>query len=238
MKCAVVELPDVTIHLVRHGRVENPAGVIYGRLPGFHLSELGRRQAEEAAEHLAGSDVALVVASPLERAQETARAIAARHSLEVETDERLHESHTTLEGVGRSVAEFMRSPANWWRVRNPMRPSWGESFVEIRARMLAAIADTACRAEGRAVVLVSHQTPIQVARLALLGRRRPPWLGFVPCATGSVSTLVVKGSKVVDARYFAPSSDEPSPGSSSPGSTVSSSGEEHTGQTGVSDSSM
>lgn len=233
MKFAVVELPDVTVHLVRHGRVENPTGVIYGRLPGFHLSELGRRQAEEAAEHLSGSDVALVVASPLERAQQTARAIAARHGLEVETDERLHESHTTLEGVGRSLAAFVRSPANWWRVRNPLRPSWGESFSDIRARMLEAIAAAARRAEGREIVLVSHQTPIQVARLALLGRRRPPWLGFVPCATGSVSTLVVRGSKVVDARYFAPSSAEPSPGS-----TVSSSGEEHTGQTGVSDSSM
>jgi broad specificity phosphatase PhoE len=234
MKCAVVELPDVTIHLVRHGRVENPTGVIYGRLPGFHLSELGRRQAEEAAEYLAGADVTLVVASPLERAQETARAIAARHSLEVETDERLHESHTTLEGVGRSVAAVVRSPVNWWRVRNPLKPSWGESFSDIRTRMLEAIVDAARRGAGREVVLVSHQTPVQVARLALLGRRRPPWLGFVPCSTGSVSSFVVKGSKVVEARYFSPSSAEPSLG----GSTVSSSGEEQTGQTGVSDSSM
>ena len=74
------------VHLMRHGEVHNPAGVLYGRLPGYHLSELGRQMADAAAADLAANDVRLVVASPLERAQETAAPIAASHGLAVETD--------------------------------------------------------------------------------------------------------------------------------------------------------
>jgi len=195
-----------TIHLVRHGRVENPAGVIYGRLPGYHLSELGRRQAEEAAERLAERDIAVVWASPLERAQETAQVIAERHGLEIVTDERLIESATTLEGIGRTFGAFLRSPHRWWHLRNPWGPSWGESFTDIRKRMTEAVAAALEAAGGREAVVVSHQTPVQVARLALGRRNLPPWLGFAPCETGSVSTLVLEDGSVRSAAYFAPSS--------------------------------
>ncbi|MGH2701497.1 MAG: histidine phosphatase family protein, partial [Actinomycetota bacterium] len=74
-----------TVHLVRHGEVENPKGVIYGRLPGYNLSERGQRQAEAAGRHLRDADVRAVWASPLERAQETAEAIAVHHGVEVTT---------------------------------------------------------------------------------------------------------------------------------------------------------
>src|SRR5918992_3408924 len=130
-----------TVHLVRHGKVENPAGVIYGRLPGYHLSELGRKQAKAAADRLAASDLKVVWASPLERAQETAAIIAEPHGVEVVTDERLIESGTTLEGTGRSIRDLLLTPRLWWSVRNPFTPSWGESFGEIRERMLAAVRD-------------------------------------------------------------------------------------------------
>ena len=193
-----------TVHLVRHGEVENPTGVIYGRLPGFHLSERGRRQAAAAADRLADGDVGVVVASPLERAQETAAEIASRHGIEVATDERLIESGTTLEGVGRSVMALARSPKHWWSLRNPLTPSWGESFASIRARMLEAVWDAVALAEGREIVLVSHQTPVLVARTSLARRRVPPWVGLTPCGTGSVTTLVLEGDAVVTASYFAP----------------------------------
>ena len=85
------------IHLVRHGEVENPKGIIYGRLPGYHLSERGLRQARGAAEHLAEREIGAVWSSPLERARQTADAIAAPHGLEVVVDPRITESHTTLE---------------------------------------------------------------------------------------------------------------------------------------------
>lgn len=194
---------NTTIHLVRHGEVENPKGVIYGRLPGYNLSERGQRQAEEAARHLADRDVGVIWASPLERAQETAQAIAAPHGLDITTDERLIESGTTLEGVGKTITAFMRSPKHWWALRNPLRPSWGETFEEIRVRMTAAVDEAVRTAGGREVVVVSHQTPVMVTRAALTKRRGPPWLGG-ECTTGSVTTLEIEEGSVVGASYFAP----------------------------------
>lgn len=194
-----------TIHLVRHGKVENPKGVIYGRLPGFGLSDLGQRQAAAAAERLGDRDIGAVWSSPLERAQETAEAIAAPHGLEIVTDVRLIESGTSLEGIGRTIGAFMRSPRHWWHLRNPFKPSWGESFSDIRTRMLEVISEALEDAGGREVVVVSHQTPVQVARLALAKRNLPPWLGFAPCVTGSVSSLTIQDGAVLEASYFAPS---------------------------------
>lgn len=193
-----------TIHLVRHGKVENPAGVIYGRLPGYNLSEVGIEQAKQAAEHLRDRDIGSIWSSPLERAQETATIIAEPHGLEIVTDERLIESGTTLEGVGRTAIALLRSPRHWWSLRNPWRPSWGETFAEVRERMAAAVADALAAAGGREVVIVSHQTPVQAARLVLAKRNRPPWLGE-PCSTGSVSSLVIKDGTVLSSDYFAPS---------------------------------
>ena len=196
---------STTLHLVRHGEVENPKGVIYGRLPGYNLSERGQRQAKESAEHLADADLATIWASPLERAQQTAQILAEPHGLSVNTDERLLESETTLEGLGRDVLHFFRSPKKWWHFRNPMKPSWGEPFSSIRERMLAAVSEAVEGAKGREVALVSHQTPVLVARLTLTRRRTPPWLGLTPCQTGSVTTLVLDDDgRIEDAGYFAP----------------------------------
>jgi broad specificity phosphatase PhoE len=193
-----------TVHLVRHGEVENPAGIIYGRLPGYHLSERGRRQARGAAERLEDLDIGAVWASPMERAQETAQPIAESHGLEIVTDERLNESLTKVEGVGSNWLSFLASPKHWWSFRNPLKPSWGESFNDIRDRMLSAIDDALAGAAGRELVIVSHQTPVLVARLWLTNRRVPPWLALSSCVTGSVSTLVLKDGKVASSSYFAP----------------------------------
>jgi broad specificity phosphatase PhoE len=192
------------VHLVRHGEVENPLGVIYGRLPGYHLSERGKSQAAAAADRLDERAIGAIWASPLERAQETAGAIAERHDVSIVTDERLIESDSTLEGVGRSAKALFRSPKQWWHFRNPLKPSWGESFGAIRIRMLAAIEDAVASADGLEVVIVSHQTPVLVARLALARRNVPPWLGFTPCGTGSVTTMELDRGRVVSASYFAP----------------------------------
>ena len=193
-----------TLHLVRHGEVENPKGIIYGRLPGYHLSERGRRQAQQSAHQLRAAQVAAVRASPLERAQETAATIAAPHGLDVATDERLIESESTLEGMTRNALHLIRSPRQWSKFRNPLRPSWGESFHDIRARMLDVVADARGEAGDGEIVLVSHQTPVLVARLALTRRRTPPWIGLTPCETGSVTTLVLEGDDVVSVSYFRP----------------------------------
>jgi broad specificity phosphatase PhoE len=191
-----------TIHLVRHGEVENPKGVIYGRLPGYNLSERGERQARAAGEHLKNANVGALWASPLERAQETAQAIAEHHSVEITTDERLIESDSTFEGVGRTLWGVVRNPLRWWHLRNPLAPSWGESFSDIRVRMASAIEEALQVADGRELIVVSHQTPVMVSRLALTRSRRPPWLDRLPCETGSVTTLVLEDGRVLSANYF------------------------------------
>ena len=185
-------------------RWRTPRGSSTGDCRAFTCRNCGQKQAEAAADRLADRDIAAVMSSPMERAQETAEAIAARHGLEVGTDDRLLESHSTLEGIGRSGVTSSRNPKHWWQFRNPLKPSWGESFSEIRARMMEAITELLAAHEGREVVAVSHQTPVQVARLAIARRNVPPWLGLAPCGTGSVTTLVVEGERLVSLEYYAP----------------------------------
>lgn len=194
------------VHLVRHGKVENPKGVIYGRLPGYNLSELGREQAKAAAGHLADRNITAVWASPLERAQETGQAIAEPHDIEVVTDDRLIESDTTLEGVGRTLRALILSPKSWWSMRNPFAPSWGESYEDIKARMLEVIWEGVGAAGGGEIVFVAHQTPVQVAQLGLKGWRFiPPWAPrVVPCSTGSIATMELDGQRLVSAGYWVP----------------------------------
>jgi hypothetical protein len=72
------------------------------------------------------------------------------------------------------------------------------------ARMLDALSDAMSNAAGREVVFVSHQTPVIVTRLALSGRRLPPWISGVPCQTGSVTTIVLNNGAVTGGSYFVP----------------------------------
>ena len=192
------------MHLVRHGEVHNPDRVLYGRLPGYHLSERGKRQAAETGRRLEGRPIGAIRSSPLERTRETAEIIADVVGVEVVVDDRLIESATHFEGVGRNLLAFIRSPRQWWQFRNPFKPSWGESFSDIRARMLEAIGEAVGAAAEKDVVIVSHQTPLLVARFGLARRRVPPWLGFTPCETGSLTTLVLEGDALDSASYFAP----------------------------------
>src|SRR5579875_966158 len=156
---------DVTVvHLVRHGEVENPRRVLYGRLPGYHLSEDGRVMAKAAADFLAGRDVTVLRSSPLERALETAEPVAAQFGLDVAVDDRLIEPWNHFEGMTFGVGDgALRRPAHWRHIWNPFRPSWGEPYREIAARMRAAMSDAVAAAHGHEAVLVSHQLPIWVA---------------------------------------------------------------------------
>ena len=91
------------VHLVRHGEVANPDGVLYGRLPGYRLSEDGQTMAKAAAEFLAGRDVTVLRSSPLERAIQTAEPIAEQLGLTIEIDERLIEPWNHFEGLNVGV---------------------------------------------------------------------------------------------------------------------------------------
>src|SRR5687768_2690823 len=113
------------VHLLRHGEVHNPGGVLYGRLPGFHLSELGLTMARRVAEHLSGEDITHVVSSPLERARETAAPAATAFGLDVAIDDRLIEAGNVFEGKTFGVGDgSLRRPRLWIHLRNPLRPSW------------------------------------------------------------------------------------------------------------------
>lgn len=193
------------IHLVRHGEVHNPGRVLYGRLPDFHLSDLGARMAERVAEHLAGHDVALVVASPLERALETAAPIAAAHRLPVERDDRLLEASNHFQGstVGHHPATLLH-PARWRHLVDPFTPSWGEPYRVIGLRMLAAV-DTARRtARGHEAVLVGHQLPVWTLRRLVEGRRLWHDPRSRECALASVTTLTYRDDDLVEVAYHQP----------------------------------
>jgi broad specificity phosphatase PhoE len=165
-------LTDKTIvHVMRHGEVYNPEKILYGRLPDYHLSEKGRAQAEAVAGWLADHDITYVVASPLERAQETAAPIAKEHGLPVEVDPDLIESANIFEGQKVSPGDgALRDPRNWWHLRNPKTPSWGEPYEEIAARMTAALNRARVKATGHEAVCVSHQLPVETLRRAMTGK--------------------------------------------------------------------
>jgi broad specificity phosphatase PhoE len=193
------------VHLLRHGEVFNPDGILYGRLPGFRLSDAGEAMAEKAAGWFLGKDVVHLVSSPLERAQQTAAPIAAELGLPVELDERLIEAGNAFEGMrvagGRGV---FRRPANWWKLRNPLQPSWGEPYVEIAARMIAAVEAARDAARGHAAVCVSHQLPIWTVRMHLEGRRYVHDPRRRECALASVTSLTYVGDRFVGLDYAEP----------------------------------
>ena len=200
-----------TVHLLRHGEVHNPQGVLYGRLDGYRLSERGVAMAQRVAEHLGGRDgsprrdVVHVVASPLQRAQETAAPIAAEFGLDVGSDERFLEATNHFEGLTFGVGDgSLRRPTHWRHLWNPFRPSWGEPYTEQVARMLAGIETARKVAEGHEAVVVSHQLPIWIVRSALEGRRLWHDPRKRQCSLASLTSLRYAGDELVGIDYAEP----------------------------------
>ncbi|HWS51183.1 MAG TPA: histidine phosphatase family protein [Microbacterium sp.] len=162
-------MPARRLHLVRHGEVHNPHRVLYGRLPGYHLSKAGRRMAQAAADHVASLDrpLSALYCSPLERAQESAEPFAATFDLVPEIDIRVIEPTNVFEGT--RMRRSLLNPLNWWHLRQPSLPSWGEPYTSVAQRMLG-IMDEAWDAAGDGdVVMVSHQAPIWISHLRVAG---------------------------------------------------------------------
>ena len=196
---------DTIVHLVRHGEVENPRRVLYGRMPGFHLSAEGRVMAKAAADFLAGRDVTVLRSSPLERAVETAEPIASQFGLDIEIDERLIEPWNHFEGMTFGVGDgSLRRPRHWHHLWNPFRPSWGEPYAEVEARMRAAMSDAAAAARGHEAVCVSHQLPIWVARRSVEGRRLWHDPRRRECALASVTSFGFRDGEIVEVSYAEP----------------------------------
>jgi broad specificity phosphatase PhoE len=192
------------VHLLRHGEVHNPGGVLYGRLPGYHLSATGKLMAAAAADFFSERPVAAVFASPLERAQETARPVAERLGLEIVTDERLIESGNVLEGKTVTLARLALNPVNWRYLWNPFTPSWGEPYQQVTDRMRAVIEGARDAARGREAVCVSHQLPIWISRLAAEHRRLWHNPKSRQCALGSVTSFTFTGDDLSGVSYAVP----------------------------------
>ena len=196
------------VHLLRHGEVFNPEGVLYGRLPGYYLSDLGKQMAVRAADALAGNDVTHIVSSPMERAQQTAAPIAERHGLAIAIDPDLIEAENVFEGKRVSVGDgVLKQPGEWKHLYNPFRPSWGEPYDEIAQRMHAAIDAAREQARGHEAVLVSHQLPIWIARLAAEQRRLWHNPRGRQCALASLTSLTYDGDTLSAITYTEPSRD-------------------------------
>jgi broad specificity phosphatase PhoE len=193
------------VHVLRHGEVHNPGKILYGRLPGYRLSELGRQMAKAAANALADRDIAHVASSPLERAVETAEPIAAQFKLDVVTDERLLESINRFEGKTFGVGDgALKHPRNWWVLRDPFTPSWGEPYRTIATRMFAAVEAARDAARGREAVCVSHQLPIWTLRRYVERKR----LWHDPrdrrCALASLTSIHFADDTVTGVAYEEP----------------------------------
>ena len=198
------------VHLVRHGQVHNPDGILYGRLPGYGLSEIGRAMAQRLGEHFADVPLTHLRCSPLQRAQETMAPIAARHpELDVVTDERVIEAANYFEGTnfGR-FNEKLLIPKNLWQLRNPLKPSWGEPYPSIVARVRAAMSDAARAAgdDGQAVV-VMHELPIWISRLAAEGRSLVHDPRKRQCRLASVTSFTLIDDRIVAVDYAEPAAE-------------------------------
>lgn len=156
---------DPTVALVvRHTDVHNPNNVVYGRLPRFRLSDLGRDQAERTAAYLAREPVAAIYCSPQLRARQTAGAIARHHPMApIRVSTLLAEVLTSWQGVPFSVL------GSYVNVYEPPKEPTDETIPRIFARMNRMLMTAVRRHPGQTVVLVSHADPIMILKAGTQG---------------------------------------------------------------------
>lgn len=195
------------VHLMRHGEVDNPQGVIYGRMSGFGLTPLGKDMAQCVADYLVAedADITHIRSSPLLRAQETALPTALAYELPIETDARLVEAASLFEGVNVNRNRWVLAhPRNWSKYRAPHRPSWGEAYAQILTRMQAALSSAIDEAYGHEALVVSHQLPIVMVQRFIQGRP----LSHSPlkrqCSLASLTSLLFEEHTLVGWSYAEP----------------------------------
>lgn len=167
----------LVIHLIRHGHVENPKNIIYGRLPGYYLSKIGKQSIEQVASFflkvkqnsISSNKIAFIVSSPLERTLETAQIIGKICQLRVIKDNKLIEAKNYLEGLS------LESKLSFFKIKylkyyiNPFKPSWGEPYKDQICRMLLSLSIAQNKAYKidknlTNIIVISHQLPILLIR--------------------------------------------------------------------------
>lgn len=193
------------VHLLRHGEVYNPDKILYGRLPGYHLSNRGHAMAEQVAEVLKDHDITYMAASPLQRAQETALPLAKELGLDVDIDQGLLEAGNRFEGLRvKSWNSQLWNPVRWPLMKNPSQPSWGEHYDVIAARMLDAVERGRVAAEGHEAVLVTHQLPIVMVQRIVQGKPLAHNPAMRKCELASLTSLVFQDGQITDLYYTEP----------------------------------
>jgi broad specificity phosphatase PhoE len=199
-------MPANRIHLVRHGEVDNPNGVLYGRLPNFALTALGRQMAEASAIELASStaNITRLISSPLLRTLQSARPISEQLNLTVSTENLIIEPTNIFEGKKVGLPTVMANPAYLLKLYNPLQPSWGEPYKQIVKRMTEALRRTWDETASGEVVMVSHQLPIWALHLAAAGK--PLWHDprSRRCDLSSITSFEFVNNKLVEVDYRDP----------------------------------
>ncbi|QPK94041.1 histidine phosphatase family protein [Actinomyces sp. zg-332] len=201
-------MTQTIIHVLRHGEVENPEGILYGRLKGYSLSTLGKKMAQMVADEFKKRpeiQISRIIASPLLRTQQTAKPISKAYNVPIETDIRLIEAGNHFEGIAvNKNPKLLASPKYWKYFHNPIRPSWGEPYIDIADRMLKVVKETQKNNAGQEILLVSHQLPIWCLRKYL--EKKPlahlPWQR--ECSLASVTTLIFENNTLVGIKYWEP----------------------------------
>lgn len=184
-------MPANRVHLVRHGEVFNPNGVLYEQLPNFHLSDRGKLMALAAAQELKSqkAPIKAIFSSPLVRAQESAEPFEELFKLEIQTDPRLIEPTNVFRGKKMGAKNLALKPYLWWHFRNPATPSWGEPYQSIIARMHLAMLSAAESVSSGDVVLVTHQLPIWITHLSRQGEKLAHDPRKRRCSLSSITTF-------------------------------------------------
>ncbi|MGA1158640.1 MAG: histidine phosphatase family protein [Candidatus Nanopelagicaceae bacterium] len=195
-----------SVHVVRHGEVHNPESILYGRQPGWRLSERGLAMAEAVANWSKDLSLGAIHSSPLERAQQTATPISIAHGISIKSDDRLIEAANIFEGKPFGVGDgVLRQPKAWRHLWNPWRPSWGEPYKEQIARMKAAVEAARISASGKDALVVSHQLPIWILRSSIEGRSLLHDPRRRQCSLASVTSFHFDASgRVVGLTYTEP----------------------------------
>lgn len=212
-----------TVHLMRHGEVDNPDGVLYGRKTGFGLTALGVEMAQTVADFLVAEqrDITNVIASPLLRAQESALPTSIAYGVPIQTDRRLVEAGSKFEGMQINKNRWaLAHPRNWKHFVRPHQPSWGEPYFAIAERMTAVVSTALEEARGHEALVVSHQLPIVTVQRFLEGKPLSHLPTHRRCALASLTSLMFEDNTLVGWSYCEPAEElvkaahDMSPGSS------------------------
>lgn len=151
-----------------------------------------------------GVKVGAIYTSPLLRTEESVSHVEKLFGLDAKADERLIEPHNIFEGRKLSARTFLIHPKLLYQLRNPFRPSWGEAYRSVVARMVEAIHELSAKTEGGDLVIVTHQLPIWITHRQVAGLS----LAHMPqkrrCALSSITTFEVTAGGLVETGYLDP----------------------------------